>query len=156
VDEGSPGRVEYIGSSPYRTPGRDPKVWHSVVVVPHYAVADDAEEARVVVRTWDKHAAKDDYVGSLANVADRLARGELRLAREGEHLAPRVVTERLGWARSWKDVLRVEVEGQVAWVGRDGSWAPMVLDDAGRLVRKKRLREAAEAALRAKTFGGQS
>jgi hypothetical protein len=93
--------------------------------------------------------------GSLASVAERLERGDLRLAREGEFFPPRAALARIG-CESWKDVLRVELDGKVAWVGRPrfSYDDPLVVDGDGRVVRVKKLREAAERALREKTYGG--
>ncbi len=154
VDEGSDSSVVVVGGMTFRNQGRDPKIWHNVVVEPHYAIPDSAEDAHVVVRIEGKYRVDRDDAGSLASVADRLAKGELRIAREDEQLPPRAAIARIG-PSSWKDILRVEVSGKVAWIGRPQfSWDPITVDDTGRLVRTKALREAAERALRAKTYGG--
>lgn len=143
LDDGAPSRE---GSYGFRIPGREPAVHHGVVVRPHYAAKDDAEQAAVLTESGDG-------IGMLVQVAYRLTHGELRLMREGEVVPPRAVLTRLGC--SWKDVARVEVDGRVAWVARPTfASEPLVLDDAGHLVRAKRLREAAEAVWREVYIGG--
>jgi len=148
VDDGAPSSVGAYG---YRIPGRDPAVYANVRVKQHYDLRhrDDADRAEVAVYEGGHPVA---YLGSVALVAARIARGELRLAREGEVFAPRAVLERIGCP--FTEVARVEAFGRVAWVGRPlGSAGGIVLDDAGRLVRAKKLREAAEAVHRAQYFG---
>jgi len=151
VDDGAPSREGQYG---FRIPGRDPRVWRSVTVRPHYAVADDAEEARVVVWKRGKYVVEEDFIGSLENVAGRIARGELRVARPDEVFPPKVVVDRLcGSGQSWKDVFRAP---SGAWVGCPLFGQTMVLDDAGRLVRKKAVVEAALVAYRENKYGGGS
>jgi hypothetical protein len=88
----------------------------------------------------------NDPVGSLAYVADWLASGRLRLPREGEHVPPRPVIERVGQSR-FKEIRRVDcADGNAVWVGRPLFGAPLVLDDRGHLVRSKsKVREALDA-----------
>jgi hypothetical protein len=82
--------------------------------------------------------------GTVAHVADMITRGKLRVAGPGE-VPPRAVVERIGYDR-WKDIRRVEVGGKIVWVGRAmfGS-EDLILDENGRLVRAKKIVEAAKA-----------
>lgn len=134
IDNGTPGYRGYYGW----IRGRDPDAWRSCVVKPHYAKADDPDEALVV-------AEGGVDVGTLEYVADKLAAGEFRVAAVGEHVPPRAVLKRVGCL--YTEVIRAELGGQVAWVGKPqfGS-EPLILDEEGKVVRKKALREAALAA----------
>lgn len=146
IDDGAPSRVTYIGATPYRTPGRDPRVWHAVRLEQGWP-RDDAEQAVVV-------GEGNDVLGALATVADRIEKGELRVARPDEHVPPRAAIQRIG-AEDWAKILRVVVDDRTVWVGRPRfTWDPRVVDEHGHLVRPGRVRQAAEAALRARDFGG--
>ena len=152
VDDGAPARRN-PDFPQYQFPGRAAAVYRAVTVKPHYAVADDADEARVIVSTERKYHVEEAFVGSLAVVADRIARGELRVARPDEVFPPKVVVDRLcGSGGSWKDVFRAP---SGAWVGRPlFSSELVVLDAAGHLIRRKAVAESALAAYREKMFGG--
>ena len=149
IDDGAPSRD---GSYGFRIPGRDPAAYRAVEVRVGYRVEagfakPDADEALV-------HANGGQSIGSLADVAARIERRELRLARPDEHVPPLAVVERLGC--SFKEVLRFDVAaGPHVWVGRPRfAYDPVVLDDRGHLVRKKAIVEAALRALRERDFGG--
>lgn len=129
----------------FRIPGRAPALFRGVVVRPLYGAENDPELARV--ETSDRK-----LVGSLEFVAERIGRGELRVAGPSEVLPAKAVVDRLGC--SWKEVFRTP---SGVWVGRPlGSAGALVLDDSGRLVRKKAVVEAALVAYREKMFGGGS
>lgn len=138
IDEGTPG---FHGTYGW-VPGRPKDAWRSIKVEPHYAYKDDAEQARVV---GEGPTPAGTYVGSLAYVACLIEKGKMRLARPDEHVPPRKVVERIGCA--WDDVLRFEVPGGGhVWLGRPiGSVESMVLDDDAKVVRSKKIREAAAA-----------
>lgn len=141
IDVGKPSSRDRYGL----IPGRDPDAWRSIKVEPHYAFPDDAEGGRVV-------GEGGVFVGSLANVAGRITAGEMRLARPDEHVPPRAVVDRVG--QPWNEILRHEEGGRVAWVGRPiFASDPLVLDDAGKIVRAKKIREAAERAYWDRYFG---
>ena len=80
--------------------------------------------------------------GTVAHVADMITRGKLRVAGPGE-VPPRAVVERIGFDR-WKNIRRVDVSGKIVWVGRAtfGS-EDLILDENGKLVRAKKIVEAA-------------
>lgn len=165
VDEGSPGEHgRYVWIR-----GRDAAVYANACVKQHYDLRhhNDAEQAEVAVFEGGRAV---EYLGSLAVVAARVERGELRLAREGEVFPPRAVLERLGVP--WKEVHRVELEGptsavrddrgavevtrsaRVLWVGRARpSFEPVVLDGRGHLVRKRAHVEEARRVLRERETG---
>lgn len=137
IDEGTPG---FRGTYGWIA-GRPKDAWRLVKVEPHYAYKDDAEQARVV---GEGPTPAGTYVGSLAYVAGRIEAGEMRLARPDEHVPPRAVVDRIG--RPFDEVLRVEEGGRVVWVGRPTfATEPMVLDDDAKIVRSKKVREAAAA-----------
>jgi hypothetical protein len=142
VDAGSDGHRGYFGW----VKGRDPRVWRAVKVEPHYSCADDAEQAIVL-------GEGNDNAGTLADIASRLAKGELRVAGTGEHFPPRAVVQRLGVP--FTEVFRADVDGRVVWVGRTGfGYDCLVLDDNGHLVRAKAVREKAERAYLTHRLGG--
>lgn len=101
---------------------------------------DDIEHAQVVAAA--ERGTK--RIGSAAHVADMLAKGKFRVAKEGE-VPPRAVAARIGFER-WRDIKRIAVGGKVVWVGRAtfGS-ADLILDEKGKLVRAKKIVEAAQA-----------
>jgi hypothetical protein len=147
IDKGSDGYRGFYGW----VPGRQPQAWRNIEIRPSYECADDADKARVVSR--DGFAiGPEDYAGSLLVVAEAIEKGEMRIAGPDEHVPPRAVVQRIG--KSFTEILRVELGGKVAWVGEPTFGDPLVLDDSGRIVRTKALREAAEKAWRAKRFGG--
>lgn len=120
-------------------PGRDCAIYRNVRVVPHWK--DNADEARVETDTGE-------FVGLLRRVADRLASGEYRVAAEGEQLLPAAVMKRLRRPRL-DQIVRVEVEGRVVWVGRESYLEIVVLDERGRVVRKNSIVQAAMIAYHA-------
>lgn len=125
-------------------PGSDCAVYRNVRVVPHWSAKDSVEDARV---EDERHT----DAGSLWFVAERLTKGEYRIATADEQLPPAAVLDRLKPSRL-HDVLRVEAEGRIVWAGREYflSSDVSVLDEHGKLVRKKSIREAAIRAFRAK------
>lgn len=143
VDPGSEGHRGHYGW----VKGRDPYVWRAVKVEPHWSYADDAEQAIVL-------GEGNDNAGTLASVADRLAKGELRIAGPKEHFPPRAVVQRLGVP--FTEVFRADVDGRVVWVGRVGIGECLVLDDKGHVVRTKTVREKAERAYLAHKYGDAS
>lgn len=144
VDPGSEGYRGFYGW----VKGRDPYVWRAVKVEPHWSYADDAEQAIVL---GEGH----ENVGTLADVADRLAKGELRVAGPDEHFPPRAVVQRLGVP--FTEVLRVDVDGRIVWVGRPAFGGDVIaLDDGAKIVRAKAIREKAERAYLAHKYGGAS
>lgn len=144
VDDGAPSRAGQYG---FRIPGRDPAVYRAVTVKQHYDLRrrDDPDEAEVKTTEGER-------VGSLENVAARIARGELRVARPDEVFPPKAVVDRL--RVPWKDVFRAP---SGVWIGRPLFDSKLVvLDDDAHLVRKKAVVEAALVAYREKMFGGGS
>lgn len=125
-------------------PGSDCAVYRNVRVVPHWSAKDSAEDAEV-------QDERRTNVGSLWFVAERLAKGEYRIAKSDECLPPAAVLDRLRPSRL-HEVLRVETEGRVVWVAWERFNYPnvVVLDEQGKLVRKKSVKAAAEKALREK------
>lgn len=117
-------------------------------VKPHYSCENDASQARVV--------SDDDTqtsVGTLELVASWLVSGRMRVAGPEDVIPPRAVTDRL--RISWKDVLRVDVNGRIVWIGRRfASSETLVLDDDGHIVRAKKLVDAAESIRRECHFNG--
>lgn len=142
VDDGAPSRA---GSYGFRIPGRDPAVYRKVAVKQHYDLRhrDDPNEAEV-------RTAEGERVGSLENVAGRIDRNELRIARPDEVFPPKPVVDRL--RVPWKDVFRAP---SGVWIGRPLFGSELVvLDDNAHLVRKKAVVEAALVAYRENMFGG--
>jgi hypothetical protein len=125
-------------------PASDCAVYRNVRVVPHWSAKDDVHEARV---EDERH----EYAGSLWRVAQYLKKGLLRIATDDEMLPPNAVLDRLKPSRL-DHVFRFEAEGRVVWVGRErfSYWECIVLDEHGKLVRKKSIKEAAEKAFREK------
>ena len=146
VDDGAPSRAGQYG---FRIPGRKPAVYRSVVVLRHYET-DDVEQSTVITRTRSRHGFRDEFIGSLENVAGRIERNELRIARPDEVFPPKPVVDRL--LVPWKDVFRAP---SGVWIGRPLFGSELVvLDDNAHLVRKKAVVEAALVAYREKMFGG--
>jgi hypothetical protein len=142
-----PGHNSIKGTHPTEDPsipGSDCAIYRSVRVVPHWSAKDSVHDAIV---EGDRH----ELVGSLWRVAEYLKRGILRIADPSESLPPAAVLDRLKPSRLER-VVRVECEGRVVWAMREKySWSRIVvLDEQGKLVRKKSLKEAAENAVRSK------
>lgn len=145
IDPGSEGYRGFYGY----VPGRPPQVWRVIKVWPNHARPDDASEAWVY---GEGGPGKDSLVGSLLDVADDIVKGTKRLAGPDEVVPPRAVIDRIGVA--YTEILRVELGGKVAWVGMPiFAREPLVLDDLGKIVRTKALREAGERAWREKLYG---
>lgn len=125
-------------------PGSDAAIYRNVRVVPHWSAKDSVEDARV------EDERKTD-VGSLWFVAKRLTDGDYRIATADEKLPPAAVLDRLKPSRL-HHVVRVETEGRVVWAMREKySWSQIVvLDEQGKLVRKKSIKETAENVVRSK------
>jgi hypothetical protein len=142
VDPGRDGRQTKFGP----IAGSDCAIYRNVRVVPHWEQKDDVDEARVEDETGG-------YAGSLRWVADRITSGDYRIATVDEHLPPHPVMDRLKPSRLY-NLLRVETEGRIVWACRlRYSYEIVVLDEAGKLARKKSIKEAAEAAVRQKDGG---
>ena len=137
IDEGEYIISTMVGLRPIHRPAA---VHYDVKIVEGWPQCD-VERAEVHEATG-KGSSKS--FGTVAHVADMITKGKLRVARPGE-VPPRAVVERIGYDR-WKDIRRVEVGGKVVWVGRAlfGS-EDLVLDENGRLVRAKKIVEAAKA-----------
>ena len=124
-------------------PGSDCVIYRNVRVVPHWSAKDSVEDARV---EDERHT----DVGSLWFVAERLAKGEYRIATPDEPLPSNAVMDRAKPSRL-ANLLRVESEGRIVWACRERySHEIVVLDEQGRLVRKKSVKETAARALLAK------
>lgn len=136
IDDGAYIPSPMVGLRPIHRPSA---IHYDVRIV--HGWPDTAERAQVHEATG-KSASKP--FGTAAHVADMLSKGQLRVAKEGE-APPRAVAERIGYER-WKDIRRVEVQGKIVWVGRAtfGS-EDLVLDENGRLVRTKKIADAAQA-----------
>jgi hypothetical protein len=108
---------------------------------------DDVEHAK-----FEHGVGRAGGVIPAERVMDLMTKGQLRHAKVGE-VPPGPVVNRIGVDR-WKEIRRVEVGGRVVWVGRAtfGS-QDLVLDEQGRLVRNRKLVEAAEAAARRRLSG---
>lgn len=118
-------------------------VYRNVRVVPHWSAKDDAGEARV------EDERRTD-LGSLWFVAERLSKGDYRIAKADEILPPAAVLDRMKPSRL-ENILMVESEGRVIWIGREGYFGDIhILDEQGKLVRKSSLKEAAKIALKKK------
>lgn len=139
-----PGNDAYKAKFPDQPYGpSDVEIYRNVRVIPHWSEKESVHDARV---EDERH----NFAGSLWRVADRLNKGLLRIAKEDEKLPPNAVVDRLKPSRLDR-LVRVECEGRVVWAGRERfSYEIIVLDEQGRLVRKKSIREAAELALRKK------
>jgi hypothetical protein len=133
IDNGVPGhRTPYGWAS-----GIESRAHVRCRVKPHYSCEDDASQARVV-----SDEDLQTSVGTLELVASWFASGRMRVAGPEDVIPPRAVTDRL--RVSWKDVLRVDVNGRIVWVARQFASSEMlVLDDAGHIVRAKKVVETA-------------
>ena len=134
VDDGSPGMRGKYGW----IPGRPTHVWHKVYVVKGWQKDAGADQAEV------RSEKLGDSPGSLLLVADYLTSGRLRIAGPEEKVPPSAVLERIGHEHL-KAIRRVDVGGRVVWVGRRTFGETMVLDENGRIVRAKKIVEAALA-----------
>lgn len=133
IDEGTKGfRSSYGGW----ITGQPADAWASVRIVTGWP-PNDPEVASLV-------GEGDVAIGSLTVVAQRITEGRVRVAtpEEASRIPPPPILKRLGH-REWKAVHRVEVEGRTVWVGRAHFGECMVLDADGKLVRAKKVREAA-------------
>ncbi len=143
IDNGVPGHRNHYGW----VSGIESRAHVQCKVKPHYSCEDDAELA--VVYEGDGPST----VGTLSDVAAMFASGRMRVAGPEDVIPPRAVTDRL--RVSWKDVLRVDVNGRVVWIGRQfASSETLVLDDDGHIVRAKKLVDAAESIRRECHFNG--
>jgi hypothetical protein len=127
-------------------PDRSCAIYRNVKAVPHWNAKNDPEEARVETYLHE-------YIGSFRYVADRIVSGEYRIAGPDELLPTDAVMKRARPSRL-NNILRVEIEGRVVWAYRESySYAIVVLDEHGKLVRKRSIKEAAEQAFRKKDGG---
>lgn len=144
-----PGRDPIKGTNPYTDPSipaSNCAVYRNVRVVPHWDKdkANDVHEARI-------EGDGGSYAGSLWRVAELLGKDLLRVAKDDEHLPPAAVLGRLKPHRL-DDLVRVEVDGRIAWAIRTWLFSSniVVVDEAGKIVRKKSIVEAATKAIVAK------
>ncbi len=143
IDAGTEGYRGFYGW----VSGHESKAHIRCKVRPSYSCEDDAELAAV------HEGDGPSTVGTLAAVAAMFASGRMRIAGPEDIIPPRAVTDRL--RVSWKDVLRVDVNGRVVWIGRGyASSQQLVLDDDGHIVRAKKIVDAAEGVYREHYFGG--
>lgn len=146
IDEGAYIPSPMVGLRPVH---RAATVYYDVHIVHGYP--DDVDHARL------EHAVGRRGRGpmplALSIAVDLLAKGQLRVAGAGE-VPPYPVVERIG-VDKWKGIRRVEVAGRVVWVGRAtfGS-EDLVLDAEGKLVRAKKIADAAIAAAQAQGSEG--
>ena len=122
----------------------DAAVYRNVRVVPHWSAKDSVEDAIV---EDERHA----HVGSLWRVAKLLELGLLRIARSDECLPSAAVMDRLRPTRL-DHIVRVECEGRVVWGMRErcSYTSIVVVDENGKLVRKRSIKEIAEKVVREK------
>lgn len=130
VDNGTPGTRGIYGW----IPGRPTHVWYDVRIVRGWP--DDADHATV------RGEKLGDSPGSLAYVAKYLTDGTLRIARPEEKIPPSAVLDRIGHEHL-REIRYARLEGSDVWVGRATFGEPMVLNSNGRIVRAKKIREAA-------------
>lgn len=135
IDDGAYIPSPMVGLRPIQRPAA---IHYDVQIVRGWP--DDIEHAKVHEATG-KGATKP--FGSVAHVADMISKGHLRVARRDE-VPPRDVAERIGFDR-WKQIRRVQAGDKTVWVGRAtfGS-EDLVLDENGRLVRNRKVTEAAK------------
>jgi hypothetical protein len=136
VDEGA-----YIpppkGMSGMRPIHRHATVYYNVKLV--HGWPDDVEHAKV-----EYGVGRGKKTVSAEHFAEMLEKGHIRAVREGD-VPPQPVADRIGVER-WRDIRRVNVGGKNVWVGRAtfGS-EDLVLDDKGKLVRARKVVDAAKA-----------
>jgi hypothetical protein len=137
IDEGAYIPSPMVGLRPIHRPAA---IRYNVKIV-HGWPANDVEGSHVHAQAGRGSTS----FGTVAHVADMISKGQLRVAGEGE-VPPYAVADRIGVER-WKDIRRVEVAGKVVWVGRAMFGAEdLVLDENGKLVRARKIVEAAKAA----------
>jgi hypothetical protein len=131
VDDGDPGGYYEACGFGYRRPRRDARVYYGIRVV---EVERDAE------RSYVQHSGRDS-LGSVADVAHMLGNGRLRVAQPSE-VPPQKVLDRIGHDQLG-EIKRLDVAGRVVWVGRARfSYEPLILDENGRIVRAKAVKDA--------------
>ena len=140
VDDGAPSTRGVYG----RIPGRDPHVWANVAIRAGHP-ADDADKGSVIGKGRRGRRRR----GSPLLVAEWLASGRLRVALPEETFPPRAVVERVG---GWERLREIPAGGDgraggAGSRGRAGAPGPWSLDDAGHLVRGKKVVAAALAIL---------
>lgn len=134
VDDGTPGFRGVYGW----VAGRPTHVYYGCRV---------AGDGRRVADEATVEGVGGDRAGSLADIAAWLAQGRMRVVSPDD-VPPEPVVRRIGH-ECYRDVVRAEVSGQLAWVGRPHlTGEPLVLDAAGRIVRSRAVREAALVAYR--------
>lgn len=122
-------------------PGHPTRIYYRCKLVPHWDKnkAGDPDEA---VLEAECRLGDSASVFSLALAAERIAEGRYQIVAESD-VPPRPVAERFGM-ENVKRIKKVEAEGRTVWVGQSQSWnPPEVLDEKGRIVRAKKVREAA-------------
>jgi hypothetical protein len=120
-------------------PGQPSRIYYDVRVVEHWAHPGDAEQASVV---GGEHSIAP--AGSLADVADWIARGRCRVVT-ADDVPPEPVACRNGHDH-WRKIVKVQAGERTVWVGYPPvGYAPMVLDATGRIVRAKAACELALA-----------
>lgn len=142
-----PGHDAIKGTNPWTDPSitaADCVIYRNVHVVPHWEKKNDPHEAWV---EDERHA----FVGSFYHVAAFIQRGLFRVAKPDECLPPAAVMVRLRPTRL-DHVVRVEAEGRVVWGMRErhSFTEIIVVDESGKLVRKRSIKEAAEKVVREK------
>jgi hypothetical protein len=136
IDEGAYIPSPMVGLRPIHRPARI----HYNVKIAHGWPANNVETSHVHAQSGRGSTS----FGTVAHVADMIAKGHLRVAKEGE-VPPYAVADRIGFER-WKDIRRVEVAGRTVWVGRAMFGAEdLVLDENGKLVRARKIVDAAKA-----------
>jgi len=147
IDEGAYIPAPMVGLRPIH---RAANVYYDVRVVHGYP--DDIEHAHLEHATGRR--GRGSMALALSSALDLIGKGQLRVAAEGE-VPPYPVVERIG-ADKWKDIRRVEVGGRVVWVGRAtfGS-EDLVLDAEGKLVRARKIADAAIAAAQTQSREGE-
>jgi hypothetical protein len=130
VDDGDLGGLSEVGGYAFRRPRRDSAVYYNVSV-PRWREDADRAELHLGSQSW-----------ALAEVAANVEAGRLRVALDGE-VPPKPVLDRIGHDRL-QGVKRYEVDGKTVWVDHSYAWtSPLVLDAAGRMVRKRTTASAA-------------
>jgi hypothetical protein len=135
IDAGAYIPPPMAGMRPVHRPAR---VYYNVHLV--HGWPDDADHAKI-----EHGTGRRKETVAAAGIVDLLVKGQIRVAAEGE-VPPAAVVDRIGVDR-WKEIRRVAVGDRVVWVGRAtfGS-EDLVLDENGKLVRARKLVDAAKAA----------
>ena len=141
IDEGGTAHGPY-GMRPVH---RHAMIYHDVKLI--HGWPDDVEHAK-----FEHGVGRSGGVIQAERILDLIDKGQLRHAKAGE-VPPAPVVDRIGVER-WKEIRRVVVGGKTVWVGRAlfGS-EDLVLDEKGKLVRAKKVVEAAIDAARAADAG---